>query len=145
VELESGLPLLALDAGRTELVLMNLLANAIKYSDPAKPARTVRLGMLTGGPGVALQVIDNGIGIPKAKLDAIFEQFVRVHSHLDDELGAHGLGLGLSIVRECMDAMGGSVAVESIEGHGTTFTVIWPRTAQRDSSEQEAHPSTGSG
>jgi signal transduction histidine kinase len=62
---------------------------------------------------------------------AIFEQFVRVHSHLDDELGAQGLGLGLSIVRECMDAMGGSVTVESIEGHGTTFTIEWPATTQR--------------
>ena len=50
---------------------------------------------------------DNGIGIPKSKLDLIFDQFVRVHAHLDDELGAQGLGLGLSIVRESMEAMGG--------------------------------------
>jgi signal transduction histidine kinase len=126
IEVDPGLPLLTLDAGRTELVLMNLLANAIKYADPSKPARVVRLCELPGRPGTTLQVVDNGIGIPKMKLAAIFDQFVRVHSHLDDELGAQGLGLGLSIVRECMDAMGGSVTVESAEGQGTTFTVEWP-------------------
>ncbi len=131
IEIESGLPLLTLDAGRTELVLMNLLVNAIKYSDPSKPKRVVRLCVASGRRGFALQIVDNGIGIPKTKLDAIFEQFVRVHSHLDDELGAQGLGLGLSIVRECMDVMGGSVTVESIEGQGTTFTVEWPPTIER--------------
>jgi signal transduction histidine kinase len=128
IEIDPGLPLLTLDAGRAELVLMNLLVNAIKYADPSKPTRLVRLCMLSGRPGVALQIVDNGIGIPKTKLDAIFDQFVRVHSHLDDELGAQGLGLGLSIVRECMEAMGGSVTVESVEGQGTTFTVEWPPT-----------------
>jgi signal transduction histidine kinase len=46
----------------------------------------------------------------------IFDQFVRVHAHLDDALGAQGLGLSLSIVRESMDAMGGSVSVESTVG-----------------------------
>ena len=77
---------------------------------------------------------DNGIGIPKSKLDLIFDQFVRVHAHLDDELGAQGLGLGLSIVRESMEAMGGHVAVESVEGQGTTFILEWlgvARTRQR--------------
>ena len=76
---------------------------------------------------------DNGIGIPKSKLDAIFEQFVRVHAHLDDELGAHGMGLGLSIVRESMEAMGGIVSVESAEGEGTTFVLEWPAISQRQS------------
>ena len=60
------------------------------------------------------------------QLDTIFDQFVRVHPHLDDELGAQGLGLGLSIVQESMQAMGGSVTVESVEGKGTTFLLEWP-------------------
>jgi signal transduction histidine kinase len=131
VEVEAGLPSLTLDAGRVELVLMNLVANAIKYADPSKPSRLVRLCARPSSPGVALQVSDNGIGIPRERLDAIFGEFVRVHTHLDSELGAQGLGLGLSIVRECMDAMDGTVTVESIEGQGTTFTVEWPQAAQR--------------
>ena len=71
-------------------------------------------------------VCDNGIGIPRDRLDAIFRQFVRAHAERDLELGAHGLGLGLAIVRECMDACRGTVSVESVEGVGTTFTLTWP-------------------
>jgi signal transduction histidine kinase len=73
-----------------------------------------------------VRIRDNGIGIPSAKLETIFDQFVRAHPHLDDELGAQGLGLGLSIVQESMEAMGGRVTVESVEGMGTTFTLEWP-------------------
>ena len=79
----------------------------------------------------ACVIRDNGIGIPKSKLELIFDQFVRVHAHLDEELGAQGLGLGLSIVRESMEAMGGMVAVESAEGQGTTFILEWPACRRR--------------
>jgi signal transduction histidine kinase len=126
VEVDPNMPSLRLDAGRVELVLINLLANAIKYADPVKPIRTVKIRAVASRPGIALQIADNGIGIPRAKLAAIFDEFVRVHADRDGELGAQGLGLGLSIVQECMEAMGGTVSVESVEGHGTTFTVEWP-------------------
>ena len=56
---------------------------------------------------------DNGIGIAPGKLAAIFEQFVRAHTDRDEELGAQGLGLGLAIVQESMEAMGGTVTVSS--------------------------------
>lgn len=125
-EIAEDLPHLTADAGRVELVLMNLFANAVKYSDPAKSARVVRVRRGDGAGRPCLRVEDNGIGIPAAQRAAIFEQFVRVHAHLDDELGSQGLGLGLSIVRECMDAMGGAVAVESVEREGTTFVLTWP-------------------
>jgi signal transduction histidine kinase len=128
IEIADDLPTLVTDAGRVELVLINLLANAVKYSDPEKSERVVRVTAVPG-PVPAVSVADNGIGIPEAKLSLIFEQFVRVHAHLDDELGAQGLGLGLSIVRECMTAMGGSVAVTSAQGDGTTFHLTWPVTA----------------
>ena len=126
VEVEEGLPHVVADAGRIELVLMNLIANAVKYSDPHKPQRFVQVTANRDRPYPSIRVRDNGIGIPASKRDAIFEQFVRVHAHLDDELGAQGLGLGLSIVRECMESMDGSVAVESDEGTGTTFVLCWP-------------------
>ena len=124
-EIADGLPTVSADAGRVELALVNLLANAVKYSDPAKPDRVVRVEA-ADGPAPALRVTDNGIGIPRQRLSLIFEQFVRVHAHLDDELGAQGLGLGLSIVRECMDAMGGTVSVTSRDGEGTAFLLTWP-------------------
>ncbi len=124
-EIADGLPTVSADAGRVELALVNLLANAVKYSDPAKPDRVVRVDAVAG-PAPALRVTDNGIGIPRQRLSLIFEQFVRVHAHLDDELGAQGLGLGLSIVRECMDAMGGTVSVTSRDGEGTAFLLTWP-------------------
>jgi anti-sigma regulatory factor (Ser/Thr protein kinase) len=125
IDVAEGLPTLVADAGRLELVFVNLLANAIKYSDPAKPDRLVRVEPADDA-GRAVRVRDNGIGIPEGRLALIFEQFVRVHAHLDDELGAQGLGLGLSIVRECMDAMSGAVSVQSRDGEGTTFLLTWP-------------------
>lgn len=128
IEIADDLPTLTSDAGRIELVLINLLANAVKYSDPEKTSRVVRV-VSEPGEAPAVRVDDNGIGIPAAKLSLIFEQFVRVHAHLDDELGAQGLGLGLSIVRECMDAMGGTVTVTSTPGQGTSFRLTWPATA----------------
>jgi signal transduction histidine kinase len=144
IQIDEGLPTLITDAGRVELVLMNLLANAVKYSDPAKDPRIVHVRLATDGTGPGIQVADNGIGIPASKLDKIFEQFVRAHAHLDDELGAQGMGLGLAIVRECMDAMGGTVAVESEEGKGTIFTLGWAPESRRDSppaeDERQASP-----
>ncbi|MCC7123859.1 MAG: HAMP domain-containing histidine kinase [Acidobacteria bacterium] len=125
-EVAESLPRITADAGRVELVLMNLLANAIKYSDPAKPDRVVSVQWDRAAAPVRILVRDNGLGIPYSKRQRIFDQFVRVHAHLDDELGTQGLGLGLSIVRESMEAMGGTVAVESEDGKGTTFVLDWP-------------------
>ena len=127
------LPTFAADAGRVELVVMNLLANAVKYSDPAKAARVVRIEHDASVTHLRIVIRDNGIGIPKSKLEMIFDQFVRVHEHLDDALGAQGLGLGLSIVRESMEAMGGRVGVESAEGQGTTFILDWMGVPRRGS------------
>ena len=126
IAIADGLPSLVTDAGRAELVLVNLVANAIKYSDPAKDPRRVTVeGEMT--PTLARLVIrDNGLGLPESKLRVIFDQFVRVHAQLDEELGIRGMGLGLSIVREAMEAMRGTITVESIEGSGTTFTLEWP-------------------
>jgi signal transduction histidine kinase len=119
------LPSLVLEPGRAELVFVNLIANSIKYSDPAKAQRYVRIDAVQGAQWPTVIVRDNGIGIPANRLESIFQQFVRAHEQRDSELGAHGLGLGLAIVRECMEASQGTVAVDSVEHTGTTFTLVW--------------------
>lgn len=128
VSVADDLPRIVLDSGRAELALVNLVANAIKYSDPDKPERYVRVHHAPG-PAPSIVVEDNGIGIPERKLVMIFEQFVRAHADRDEELGAQGLGLGLAIVRECMEAMKGTVTVTSQEGVGAAFSLTWPTPA----------------
>jgi signal transduction histidine kinase len=125
ITVEDDLPCIVTDAGRAELVLVNLIANAIKYADPDKAERYVRISR-TPGSLASIVVADNGIGIHPGKVAAIFEQFVRAHAERDEELGAQGLGLGLAIVRECMEAMAGTVTVTSTEEQGTAFTLTWP-------------------
>ena len=124
VIVDDDLPRIVTDAGRSELVLVNLVANAIKYADPDKTDRYVRVSR-TPGSAASIVVSDNGIGIEPGKVSAIFEQFIRVHTHRDEELGAQGLGLGLAIVRECMEAMSGTVTVTSEDSAGAAFTLTW--------------------
>ena len=130
VRIAPDLPSITADAARLELVLINLLSNAIKYSDPAKAERIVEIIEAPGAPAptgrCAFTIRDNGIGVPQDQIDAIFGQFVRAHSERDGELGVRGMGLGLSIVRECLDAMGGTITAESVESKGTTFTLSLP-------------------
>jgi signal transduction histidine kinase len=127
ITVADDLPHVVTDAGRAELVLVNLIANAIKYANPDKADRFVTITR-TPGSAASIVVQDNGIGIAPGKVAAIFEQFIRAHADRDEELGAQGLGLGLAIVRESMEAMGGSVTVTSNEGAGTAFTLTWPAT-----------------
>ena len=126
MQVGADLPTLNVDPARAEMVLTNVISNAIKYSDPAKAKRLVEILALPGEPHPTTIVRDNGIGIPAKRVQHIFREFVRAHAQRDRELGAEGLGLGLSIVRESMDACGGSVRLESTEGEGTTVTLTWP-------------------
>ncbi|HEX7796658.1 MAG TPA: HAMP domain-containing sensor histidine kinase [Vicinamibacterales bacterium] len=132
VEVAGDLPRITIDAGRLELILANLVSNAIKYSDPDKLERFVHVTTATT-PRVdvcALAVQDNGIGISEGDLRSIFGRFYRGHPERDAELGTSGLGLGLSIVADCVDALKGDVHAESALGQGTTFFVELPLTSQ---------------
>ena len=126
------LPTLTVDAARLELVLVNLISNAIKYSDPTKPVRFVEIASPPGPrPEVCtLSIRDNGIGIAEADLRTIFARFYRGRPERDRELGTSGLGLGLSIVADCVDAVKGDIQVESTLGDGTRFLVELPSTPQ---------------
>lgn len=115
------------DVASLELVLINLVSNALKYSDPQKASRHVGIAKADAPDGMhAIAVQDNGIGIPASLAGSIFSRFVRAHADRDAELDVEGLGLGLAIVKDCMRALDGTVAVESTEGQGTTFTVRFP-------------------
>jgi signal transduction histidine kinase len=129
VRIDGELPTLTVDPARLELVLLNLVSNAIKYSDPAKTECFVAIESIAheDGAGEVIGVRDNGLGIPEADRGEIFERFYRAHAHLDTELGVSGTGLGLAIVAECVQALGGSIRCESMPGDGTTFFLTLPR------------------
>lgn len=127
IRVSDTLPTITLDVGRLELVFVNLLSNAIKYSDPDKPERYVEIVGETGGEGwVQITIRDNGVGIPEGALATIFERFTRAHTG-DAAMGhVGGIGLGLSIVEDCIRAMGGQIEVQSVEARGTTFSIGLP-------------------
>lgn len=105
-----------------EQVLGNLLDNAIKY---AGDGASVTLSARLAGDMIAVAVADTGSGIAPQHLDRLFERFYRVDTGRSREMG--GTGLGLAIVKHLVESMGGTVAVESELGRGTTFTLCVPR------------------
>ena len=109
------------DAGKVQQILLNLLANAIKFTDRGG---SVSLQCELEPETVAIRVTDNGKGIPPDKLEAIFEPFVQLKPK-----GAvtNGTGLGLPISRRLATAMGGSLTAQSEPGQGSTFTLRLPR------------------
>ncbi len=127
VSVDAALPTLHVDQSRMELVFLNLIANAIKHADPAKPSRFVRIEAVPDAPVPTVLVLDNGVGISPKRVQHLFRELGRAHGYRDEGLADEGLGLGLSIVRECMDASGGTVRLDSAEGHGTTVTLTWGR------------------
>ncbi|MEO7274774.1 MAG: HAMP domain-containing sensor histidine kinase [Vicinamibacterales bacterium] len=126
IRIVGGLPVLHVDVAAVELILVNLVANAIKYSDPAKPQRMVELRGESRPGACVIEVRDNGVGIPPEHLPRIFDRAYRAHADRDEELGTDGFGLGLAIVRDCVEDQGGQVSVESVLGEGATFTLTLP-------------------
>jgi PAS domain S-box-containing protein len=109
------------DRDRLVQVLINLVGNAVRFSDPGD---FVRLAAAHRGDVVRFSVSDTGRGIPADKLDAIFGRFSQVDSSGSREKG--GTGLGLAISRGLVDRMGGRIWVDSTLGEGSTFHVELP-------------------
>ena len=105
---------------RLEQVMVNLLDNAVKFNRPDGEVE-VECGQMGDGR-VRISVRDSGIGIPRDDLKRIFERFYRVDKARARPAG--GTGLGLPIVKEVVDRMGGTVAVESQLGRGSKFTIV---------------------
>ena len=130
IEVGEPIPDVQVDAIRVELALINLVGNAVKYSDPGEEDRWVRIAVQRDEEGYwRISVSDNGMGIPDDMQDRVFEQFVRAHPGIAD-----GTGLGLAIARSAVEQMGGRIWLESEPGVGTTFhfTVVDPPAARED-------------
>ena len=105
-------------------VVLNLLHNAVKFTGDDK---RIVLRARRQGPGVAIEVEDNGKGVREKDRKRIFERFYRA----DDLLSRHteGTGLGLAIAKRLVEAHGGHIELETHEGKGSVFRVLLPVTA----------------
>jgi signal transduction histidine kinase len=109
------------DAGRLEQVVRNLVANAVRHTPPGG---LVLLTAAAADGAVVVQVKDTGEGIAPEDLPHVWDRFYRSGSARDRDRG--GAGLGLALVKELTEAMGGTVGVESALGQGSTFTLRLP-------------------
>ncbi len=115
------------DSHRLEQILMNVMGNALKFTQSGVVRLSVGLTEETNGPRqLILSVSDTGIGIPEERISEIFEPYTQVDS--GSGAGYGGTGLGLAICRELVCLMNGTIGVESTVGEGTTFTITLPFT-----------------
>jgi len=126
------------DFRRLRQVLLNLTSNAIKYTDNGQVR--IRLAWqpspeAAGQGALVMRVEDTGPGIPAEKIPLVFEKFTQLGS---SDKHRSGVGLGLSIVRELVARMGGEVAVASVIGRGSTFTVTIPLETVQEANESAA-------
>jgi PAS domain S-box-containing protein len=129
VDRDPDLPLdLRGDPGRIRQILLNLVSNAVKFTDEGGVAIRARPGGASGAGGdrvlVRLEVADTGVGMDPDKLQELFEPFVQADPSTTRTHG--GTGLGLTICRQLAEAMGGGVEAESRLGQGTTLRVLLP-------------------
>jgi len=116
------------DVDMFERIVLNLLSNALKFTARGR----ISLRLAETDTGFAVSVTDTGIGIAEKDLDLVFDRF-RQLDRGDDRRSREGAGIGLSLVRQLVDLLGGQVAVQSRQGRGSTFTVSfpWGRPAER--------------
>jgi len=105
------------DLMRIKIILSNLISNAIKYSDPNKQDKNVLIKILVDKDFAEVTIKDNGIGIERDYLEQIFKPFFRA-----TEL-SKGSGIGLTIVKEALNKIHGTIDVQSTFKRGTTFTI----------------------
>ena len=145
IRLAGDLPAVDVSAAAFELCLSNLIANAIKYSDPRKEKRWVEVSATVRRRGdsadleTVVEVRDNGLGVPPDKRSRLFQRFFRAHE--DSAAGIDGTGLGLSIVRETIASMGGRTWAE-FPDEGTVFCFSMP-TRRTEDEDRIAPTATG--
>ncbi len=153
-EHEPGLDEITTDPALLELILRNLVGNAIKFAHQGTKVRVLvrRVLVLTDRTipvppqldlpmGMVLEVIDQGIGIPIAHQQRIFERFYQVDQARAGSGVKRGTGLGLAIVKHAARKLGGTITLESVHQVGTTMHIELPRCASADDSPDEAESS----
>ncbi len=105
------------------IIVSNVLSNAVKYTNGDGE---VRIGYACDGEQITITIADTGIGIPTAEHSKLFGKFYRASNALQQE--AEGTGLGLYVVRQSVEQLGGTIDMQSAEGEGTTFTITIPHT-----------------
>jgi two-component system, sensor histidine kinase and response regulator len=119
LEVEPGEPVaMRADANELEIVLNNLVSNAVKYN---RDGGSVRVAVRRGPDGVEISVADTGIGLTPEEAAKLFTEFVRIKN--EDTIKVIGSGLGLSTVRKLAQLYGGDASVQSTKGEGSVFTV----------------------
>jgi signal transduction histidine kinase len=127
VRVDPGMPDIEVNASVVELCITNYLSNAIKYADPKKARRFADISAsldstAAGESEIVIRVRDNGLRVPPAKHDRLFEEFFRAHEEVNE---TEGTGLGLSIVREAAQSQGGRAWAEHLED-GSLFALALP-------------------
>ncbi|MBB1487564.1 ATP-binding protein [Oceanospirillum sediminis] len=112
------------DSGRVRQILVNLIGNAIKFTDKGGVRVIVGRCLLSEKDALKISIMDTGIGMEPDVIDTLFQSFSQADSSISRRYG--GTGLGLAISRRLAEAMGGEISVESTPGKGSTFTVILP-------------------
>jgi two-component system phosphate regulon sensor histidine kinase PhoR len=122
INLEAGMPHPVIDRSGIESVLVNLIHNAIKYTDSGG---RINVEAAKNGDAILISVADTGSGIPEDELPRIFERFYKV----DRSRNSEGSGLGLAISKHIIVSHGGKIWVNSAEGKGSTFSFTLPLTS----------------
>jgi two-component system cell cycle sensor histidine kinase PleC len=133
IEVDASAPPLVADERALKQILINLAANAVKFTQEG--GRISVLGSLAACGGFQISVVDNGPGIPRDKLDRIFQPFSQVDNRYDRQGG--GTGLGLALVRGLAELHGGRSWIESEEGHGCRAYVVLPAPAKGASASRK--------
>jgi signal transduction histidine kinase len=120
LNMENNIPTLKMDAYAIAQAITNLLSNAVKYSPPEG---RILVNVVKKQANVAIEVIDQGIGIPKKEHKKIFEKFYRAGQ---EDTNVEGAGLGLTLVKCAVEAHSGRVELDSSPGKGSKFTLVLP-------------------
>lgn len=112
---------IACDPEMIERIILNLLSNAIKFTEPGGK---IKVSIKNGSDKICIKIKDTGRGIPKEKLNSIFDRFVQVDKSLTRD--HEGSGIGLSIVQTLVELHGGTICANSKVGHGTEIIMYFP-------------------